>query len=101
MTGRIARAVVLMLLAGCAAQGPPQLSTATPSDNVARSALADGAPEVALNVTANILATHPGDEQALLIRADAFAMLGRPQDADASYRQVLARDPGSDGAGCC
>jgi Flp pilus assembly protein TadD len=85
-------------LAGCAAQGPPQLSTASPSDNVARSALADGAPEVALNVTANILATHPADEQALLIRADAFAMLGRPQDADASYRQVLARDPGSDAA---
>jgi Flp pilus assembly protein TadD len=86
---------LLLLLAGCVSRGPPQLDSGPPSATFARTALSDGAPDVALNVSSDILQTHPADTDALLVQADAFAELGRTHDAEASYRSVLARDPGS------
>jgi Flp pilus assembly protein TadD len=85
----------LLLLAGCAGQAPPQLGTGPPSAGFARTALSNGAPEVALNVSANILKTRPTDQEALLIQADALAQLGRMHEAEDSYRRVLAADPSS------
>jgi Flp pilus assembly protein TadD len=86
---------LLMLVAGCAAHGPPMLDTGTPSIAVARTALADGAPDVAVNVSTDILRNRPTDQEALLVQGDALAQLGRTHEAEASFRQVLARDPSS------
>ncbi len=86
---------LLLLLAGCADHAAPELSNGPPSAGLARTALDDGAPEVALNVSAGILKARPDDEAALLVQGDALAQLGRRQEAEASFRRVIARDPGS------
>ncbi len=86
------------LLAGCTGQSPQMLSTAMPSAGFARTALADGAPQVALNVSTHLLAANPGDEAALLVQGDALASLGRTAEAEAVFRRVIARDPGSPAA---
>jgi Flp pilus assembly protein TadD len=89
---------ILLLLAGCAAPGQPPLSTGVPSAGFARTALSDGAPEVALNVATANLKSHPGDTDAMLIQGDALSQLGRTAEAEAAYRGVLARDPASPAA---
>jgi Flp pilus assembly protein TadD len=86
---------LLLLLGGCADHTVPRLSDRPPSENFAKTALSDGAPEMALSVSANVLKTHPDDEDALLVQAGALAQLGRTQEAEASFRRVLARDPAS------
>jgi Flp pilus assembly protein TadD len=86
---------ILLLLAGCG--GPPshELATGPPSVGFARTALSDGAPQVALGVSSGILQAHPDDEAALLVQGDALSRLGHPTEAEASFRHVLARDPGA------
>jgi Flp pilus assembly protein TadD len=91
-------AALFLLLAGCVSRAPPLLDSGPPSAGFARTALSDGAPDVALNVATNILGSRPYDEEALLIQADALATLGRTREAEASYRSVLQRDPGSPAA---
>jgi Flp pilus assembly protein TadD len=89
----------LLLLAGCAGHPAQELSTGAPSAAFGRTALSNGAPEVALSVSENILRTRPDDEAALLIQGDALTQLGRPQAAEAVFRRVIARDPSSAAAG--
>jgi Flp pilus assembly protein TadD len=86
---------LLLALAGCATHGPQLLDTGPPSATFARTALTNGAPDVALNVSTDILRTRPSDEEALLVQGDALAQLGRGHEAEASFRQVIARDPAS------
>lgn len=87
--------IFLCCLAACAANPTQQLAETPPSANVARTALSDGAPEVALNVSTGLLKARPDDPETLLIQGDAFAQLGRRQEAEEVYRKVFARDPGS------
>jgi Flp pilus assembly protein TadD len=84
-----------LLLAGCGSHGPRELASGLPSAAFARTALSDGAPDIALNVSADILRTHPNDAGALLTQGEALAALGRTQEAQDSFRRVLAREPGS------
>jgi Flp pilus assembly protein TadD len=89
-------ATMLLILAGCVGHAPtPLLGTGTPSIGFARTALSDGAPEVALNVATAILKTSPGNEDALLVQGDALAQLGRGPEAEEVFRRVIARDPRS------
>jgi Flp pilus assembly protein TadD len=91
--------LLLLLLAGCGGDPlHPLLSTRLPSDSFARTALSDGAPGMALSVSANILNAHPDDEQAMLTQGDALAQLGRAPEAEAVFRRVIARDPASGAA---
>jgi Flp pilus assembly protein TadD len=92
-------ATMLLILAGCVGHAPPPLlGTGTPSVGFARTALSDGAPEVALNVATAILKTSPGNEDALLVQGDALAQLGRGPEAAEVFRRVIARDPRSTAA---
>jgi Flp pilus assembly protein TadD len=88
-------AASFLLLAGCVSHAPQLLDSGPPSVAIARTALSDGAPDVALNVSTSILGAHPADQEALLVQADAFAALGRSREAEASYRGILARNPAS------
>jgi Flp pilus assembly protein TadD len=85
----------LVLLAGCVSQAPPKLGEGLPSTAFARTALSDGAPQVAYNVSEGILKARPEDTQALIVQGDALAQLDRRPEAAAVYRRVISQDPGS------
>lgn len=100
MTRRKMRAHVLnilalaggLALAGCAGGGeraqPERLSL-----GLADSALASGAPKLALGVSRAILARDPKNVPALVHQGDAFHQLGDDARATASYRQALMLSP--------
>jgi Flp pilus assembly protein TadD len=97
MTARLLSLAALALLAACGAP-PAQTASGDAGSNVGRAALAGGAPEIALQVSDNILARTPADQAALLLRADALVALGREAEATPLYRTVLAATPNSAGA---
>lgn len=84
----------LVALAGCAAgsngPAPGRLSL-----GLADSALAGGAPALALQVSKAVLARSPNDVPALLRRGDAYYQLGDMPRAGASYRQAATLQPHS------
>ncbi len=84
-----------MLLAACSGQAGPRLGTGQPGLNVARAALSAGSPEIALNVANAIVAKEPRNVDALSTQGDALSLLGRMDEAEASYAKALAANPGS------
>lgn len=95
MTHRLAPLALLLALAACGA--PPSTSTASadPAASVGRAALDSGSPELAMQVSENLLRANPMDTQALLLRADALSALGRAAEAMPIYHQIIAADPRS------
>lgn len=85
----------LVVLASCSGQDSPRLRTGQPGLNVARAALSAGSPEIALNVANAIVAKEPRNVDALSTQGDALSLLGRLDEAEASYAKALAADPGS------
>ena len=83
-------------LAACSS-GPStdRLVSADPNVQMGRSALAGGAPALALNAGANVLKGKPHDPEGLALQANALAALGRPGEAIPVYRQLLALEPRS------
>ncbi len=81
-----------LTLAGCAVGGdsPPQGHL---SLGLADSALAGGAPKLALGVSRAILAHDPKNVPALVHQGDAFHQLGDDPRASASYREALTLSP--------
>lgn len=65
---------------------------------VADAALKGGSPEIALQIATNVLATHPGNEDALLTKGEALTAMGRNEEAAAAFTAVLAVDRTSVGA---
>ena len=78
----------MLALAGCA-NGGRQPADGRLGLGLADSALAGGAPSLALQVSKAVLARHPNDVPALLRRGDAYYQLGDYPRAAASYRQVV------------
>ena len=97
--------VMLLLLASCGEHSPqstiplqqpaPALAAWKPSVHLADSALAGGAPAMALHVTDEMLAKDPGNADALVRRGDALIALGRSADAAASYGKAIEVEPRS------
>ena len=92
---RVARTILLastvvglMSCAGSSRQGRLGLG-------LAGTALASGAPNLALQISEAVLAEHPNDVPALLREGDAYLQLGDPARAGASYRRALAIQPRS------
>ncbi len=73
--------------------GPPL--SGQPSLALARTALASGAADLALNASTMILSRDPGNAAAHLVQADALTALGRVQEAQAGYLAALALQPDS------
>jgi Flp pilus assembly protein TadD len=90
--------ILLSLQAACTHHDAALIGTGQPGLNVAQAALSGGSPDIALNVTKNILAKDPNDVPALLSQGDAFSALGRLPEAEASYAKALVADPMSVGA---
>ena len=95
--------LLLLALASCAGQAArpavtetpqPELATWHPSLHLAETALATGAPAIALHVTDELLARDPRDVAALDRRGDALAALARPREAEVAFGQALAIRPG-------
>ena len=62
-----------------------------PGVDVAQAALRGGAPQTALEIAGNVLATAPGNEAALVVQGDALTDLGRVDEARISYTNALQR----------
>ena len=88
---------LLILLAACS-RGSNGVGSGPPGIDVADAALKGGSPEIALQIATNILATHPGNEDALLTKGDALTALGRNDEAAAAFSAVLAVNSTSVGA---
>ncbi len=82
----------LLALAGCATVGP-QPDAGHLGLGLADSALAGGAPALALQVSRAVLARDPSNVPALLRRGDAYYQLGDYARAAASYRQAQVLQP--------
>ncbi|MGI4747265.1 MAG: tetratricopeptide repeat protein [Janthinobacterium lividum] len=78
----------ILALAGCA-HGGTQPAAGRLGLGLADTALAGGAPGLALQVSKAVLARNPNDVPALLRRGDAYYQLGDYPRAAASYRQAL------------
>lgn len=80
--------LILLVLASCTPADRPQQGKLTLG--LADTALAGGAPRLALQVSQAVLAQNPHDVQALLRQGDAYYALGELAKATTSYDQVLA-----------
>ncbi len=90
--------VPVLLLASCAQQSPATNAVATAQIgtntlNVADAAIAGGDPNMALSVSQSILASDPGNVQALEHEGDAYYALNRCPAAIAAYQLALKHDP--------
>ena len=90
--------VPVLLLASCAQQSPATNAVATAQIgtntlNVADAAIAGGDPSMALSVSQSILASDPGNVQALEHEGDAYYALNRCPAAIAAYQLALKHDP--------
>ena len=83
----------LLLLASCAAHRDTSFSTRPPGLDVADVALANGAPDTALHIAHQILATDPRNLPALIRSANAQAALGQRDQAARTFGQALAVAP--------
>lgn len=83
-----------LALGGCASRGDGP-TTGRLGLGLADSALAGGAPGLALQVSKAVLAHDPNDVPALLRRGDAYHQLGNDAGAAASYRRAAMLQPRS------
>lgn len=79
--------VILLILASCASTDRPREGKLTLG--LADTALAGGAPQLALQVSQAVLAQRPRDVQALLRQGDAYYALGELAKATESYDRAL------------
>ncbi len=97
MSGSRTRSLVLLILitvVGCSGGGAEQ-SARQPGLRVAEEALRAGSPQMALQVAQGILSRVPNNMPALLVQGDAQTLLGRSDDAAASFVQALKLEPSS------
>lgn len=87
-----------LTLDACAQYHQEEFSRNPPSLHVAQTALDNGAPAIALSVANANLAVNPTDSAAIVYRGDAYAAMGRNDDAKIEYGRALALDPNSPGA---
>jgi Flp pilus assembly protein TadD len=88
----------LLLLVSCGGDRDNRFSTRPPGLDVADVALANGAPETALHIAEQVLATNPRDVPALVRAGSAQAALGQRDQAVRSFGQALAIAPDNPGA---
>jgi Flp pilus assembly protein TadD len=72
---------------------PPPLASWKPTLHLADSALLDGAPMIALQVTDELLSSEPRNVAALVRRGDALVALDRVAEAGTSYGKALEIEP--------
>ena len=91
-------ALGLLLLLGACSRGANGVGSGPPGIDVADAAMKGGSPEIALQISTNILAQYPGNMDALLTKGEALSALGRNDEAMATFSAVLAIDHSSVGA---
>ncbi len=94
--GRLAKGIALAALLGVTGCGSLQQLGRTepdPSLKLAGIFMNAGAPEAALRAADDVLARRPADSEALAVRADALATMGRGEEAQQAYLAAIARTP--------
>lgn len=89
--------IVAFGLAACSPQ-TDRIGAGTPSLSTAQTALASGAPELALRICGTLLEKGQRGADVLVCQGDALAALGRNGEAGASFAAALAANPGLPGA---
>jgi len=87
-----ATVLVALALAGCNASSTREASSGSQNLRIADAAISSGSPAVGLQILDGILATNPGNTDALLRQGKAHLMLGNATGAETSYRRALAID---------
>src|SRR6266567_3547423 len=87
-------AALLLLLAGCSANGDAPLRSGQPGLPVAQAALDGGSPDIALQICQSQLAGNPLYADAAICVGDALTALGRGTEAEPSYERALAINSG-------
>ena len=90
---RIIVVLAAALLAACAAQQNDTLSSRPPGIGVARTAMANGAPVVALQICSELTQRVPGNLDAAVCEGDALTALGRRDEAEASFLRAQRISP--------
>ena len=88
----------LLLLVSCAENRDTSFSTRPPGLDIADVALANGAPDTALHIAQQVLATDPRNLPALIRAANAQAALGQRDQAAKIFSQALAVAPDNNDA---
>ena len=94
---RVWMAALSIVLSGCATSGPI-LREGLPSYATAQTALANGAPDLALRICSGLLDKSPRNVDLMNCQGDALTAQGRVPEAEASFRQALRFDASSEGA---
>ena len=90
---RSASILIVLLLAACAGSQSGQLAEKPPGMAVARAALVNGAPGMALQICTDVEKRHPRDAAAMVCESDALAALGRRDEAAAALARARKLDP--------
>jgi Flp pilus assembly protein TadD len=96
--------IALLVLASCSSRHAPQvdnvpppaapaLANWNPTVHLADVALSNGSPQIALQISDELLKRNPRDAEALDRRGDALAAMGRTSEADVSYQTALIIKP--------
>ncbi len=91
--------LLLLLLSACGAFGGDRPTSAQSSDRIIEAAMRSAMPDVALRVASEQIQTDPHDAAAFARQGDAYRAMGRGPEAEASYGQALALQPGELRAG--
>ena len=90
-----AQATMLALVLGACSPQVGRLGTGTPSLNTAETALASGAPELALQICTALLERGQRSPDVLTCQGNALTALGRNGEAGSSFATALAVQPDS------
>jgi Flp pilus assembly protein TadD len=89
------QAVVVAFVLGACAPQADRLGTGAPSLNTAQTALANGAPEFALQICTTLLENGQRGPDVLVCQGNALTALGRNGEAGSSFAAALVAQPGS------
>jgi Flp pilus assembly protein TadD len=95
---RIVAVLIVALLGACSAQHPQDLSNRPPGLAVADAAMANGAPQVALQICTDTVRREPANLAAQVCQGDAQVALGRRGEAEASFIRAQQLSPDAPGA---
>lgn len=88
-----AAGLLLIGLAACAGTPSPSADGTAVDTGLAQAALHAGAPADALQLADRVLAQHPDNTAARLVRAEALSGLGQADPARADFARVLQSTP--------
>jgi tetratricopeptide (TPR) repeat protein len=92
-SARVAAMAAMLVASGCASTQVSYSGMDAPGLRTADEALRVGSTQLALQVSESVLRTAPSNGNALEIKADALAQLGKTDEAAAIFQTLLSQNP--------